>query len=226
MVDFTGVWNLAPTHLGQFGWTFDGLIGFTGLMYMFPITWAGAWFGRSNQHPGHDRVVFNENGIYLGVITRRWDVGLSGPRLRTTYRYVLICSPFLFHNPLLRILLYVSLFFFSFPSLLLLNYPSDLILYHRIPFRWCPAVDINGNPVARLEPEPLGWSYTGQPPPPAWLCRPAWLYQSRPVAHSQPNAHAMGTQQPGNPTWYWRWLGFARRQQQQQQQLQHNLIGR
>ncbi|ROW09266.1 hypothetical protein VPNG_05874 [Cytospora leucostoma] len=70
-------WNLAPTHLGEFGWTADSLHG-TGPMYMYPLTWAGAWTGGFGQAPGFDRVVFNQNGIYLGVVTRRWDFPLPG----------------------------------------------------------------------------------------------------------------------------------------------------
>ncbi|KAK7740968.1 hypothetical protein SLS53_005031 [Cytospora paraplurivora] len=69
-------WRLAPTHLGQFGWTTDSLHG-TGPIYMYPITWAGTWTGGFGQAPGFDRVVFNQNGIYLGVITRRWDFGTA-----------------------------------------------------------------------------------------------------------------------------------------------------
>lgn len=85
--------NLAPTHRGAFGLA-SGPSQSTGAIYMYPITWAGSWSGAFGQPPGLDRVVFNENGTYLGVVTRRWDfrpaaASLDGPLFPMTYRYVI-----------------------------------------------------------------------------------------------------------------------------------------
>ncbi|POS70848.1 hypothetical protein DHEL01_v210759 [Diaporthe helianthi] len=66
-------YNLEETHYGRF----DGSIEID--MYMWPLLWTNGYTGH-NQNPGEDRVVFNQDGVYLGVITRRPGPGGGGYR--------------------------------------------------------------------------------------------------------------------------------------------------
>ncbi|KAG8158544.1 hypothetical protein KVR01_011666 [Diaporthe batatas] len=59
-----GLYYLEDTHYGRYGESVEVDL------YMWPLLWTNGYTGH-NQNPGDDRVVFNADGVYLGVITRR-----------------------------------------------------------------------------------------------------------------------------------------------------------
>lgn len=110
-----------------------------GTFYTWPLTWAGIWNGH-NQNPGDDRVVFNQDGVYLGVLTRRTDAASLSRTGSAQYRYVLDNVSLL--NPTLVL-------------------SSDTFL----PLcRWCAATNNVGVWASVWMGSNRGWDYPGQPP--------------------------------------------------------------